>query len=499
MATPLLRLCALLPVSLLAACQPAPTREAPASNIPLLAPGEPGVLVDGDTSEWPAQLAAWSDEHYLYLRFTIENEQLTLQSSGRTVSILLDTDASASTGLVPPRTGLSDLGADVEIQFSPRKASGGTSSGAAILVHSDGSTRRFKADALDLAVAPTYASSWYEARLTRTPKMSLGLPPNGLLAPGRVRGAVAVLDDAGVPEAWTDPFEIQTEDICPGGERLSDFAPPAKPADAIRVMTLNVEKGAPMSNPEPFRRILRALSPDVVLVQEWDGGEADVLRTWFSALGTEGEWHIATAGGTTASGGGVAIASRFRLTQLPGKLMTNEGSGPRPVRFVGAVAESPAGPMVIGTAHLKCCGTSGSSEDQRRMTEARAVSAALRAAAGAYPAAIRVVGGDLNLVGSRPPLDLLRAELDADGSDLSVAAPQVLGDVTLTTWRSPGSDFPPGRLDYLAYSDANADVVSSFVFDTARFTAEALGQMGLERSDSAATDHLPVVIDLKPR
>lgn len=499
MATTFPRLVVLLPVTLLAACQFAPTQEPPAANIPMLAPGEPGVLVDGDTSEWPAQLAAWSDEHYLYLRFTIENEQLTLQSSGRTVSILLDTDASATTGLVPARAGLSELGADVEIQFSPLKASGGTSSGAAILVHSGGSTQRFKADALDLAIAPTYASSWYEARITRTPAMSLNLPPSGLLAPGRVRGVVAMLDNSGLPEAWADPFDIQTEDICPGGERLSDFAPPAKPAEAIRVMTLNVERGAPMTRPEPFRRIMRAINPDVILVQEWDGAEADTLRSWFAALGTEGEWHIATAGGTTASGGGVAIASRFKLTQLPGRLMTNEGSGPRPVRFVGAIAESPAGPMVIGTTHLKCCGTSGSSEDQRRMTEARAVSAALRAAAGAYPAAIRVVGGDLNLVGSRPPLDLLRAELDADGSDLSVASPQVIGDVTLTTWRSPGSDFPPGRLDYLAYSDANADVVSSFVFDTARFTAEVLAKMGVERGDSASTDHLPVVIDLKPR
>lgn len=497
MATPTPRLVALLPLAFLAGCRLAPTQDPPAANIPMLAPGEPGVLVDGDTSEWPAQLAAWSDEHYLYLRFTIENEQLTLQSSGRTVSILLDTDASASTGLIPARSGLSDLGADVEIQFSPRKASGGTSSGAAILVHSGGSAQRFKADALDLAIAPTYASSWYEARLTRTPAISLGLPPSGLLAPGRVRGVVAMLDDAGVPEAWADPFDIQTEDICPGGERLSDFAPPEKSDDAIRVMTLNVEKGAPMNNPEPFRRILRAINPDVVLVQEWDGGEADVLRSWFGALGAE--WNIATAGGTTASGGGVAIASRFKLTQLPGKLMTNEGNGPRPVRFVGAIADSPAGPMVIGTTHLKCCGTSGSSEDQRRMTEARAVSAALRAAAGAYPGAIRVVGGDLNLVGSRPPLDLLRAELDADGSDLSVAAPQVLGDVTLTTWRSPGSEFPPGRLDYLAYSDANADLVSSFVFDTARFTAEVLTKMGVERGDSACSDHLPVVIDLRPR
>jgi endonuclease/exonuclease/phosphatase family metal-dependent hydrolase len=133
------------------------------------------------------------------------------------------------------------------------------------------------------------------------------------------------------------------------------------------------------------------------------------------------------------------------------------------------------------------------------MAEARAVNTMLRATADAYPGAIRIVGGDLNLVGSRPPLDILRAGLDADGSDLSVAAPVVVGDVTLTTWRGEDSPYPPGRLDYLVYSDANADVRQSFVFDSSMFTDNALAAMGVTASDCAASDHLPMVIDLVRR
>ena len=40
---------------------------------------------------------------------------------------------------------------------------------------------------------------------------------------------------------------------------------------------------------------------------------------------------------------------------------------------------------------------------------------------------------------------------------------------------------------------------SQFVVDTSRFSAKALAKMGLDAGDTAASDHLPVVVDLKPR
>src|SRR5262245_21368870 len=155
--------------------------------------------------------------------------------------------------------------------------------------------------------------------------------------------------------------------------------------------------------------------------------------------------------------------------------------------------------MVTGCAHLKCCGTKDSPEDQARMAEARAINAAFASAAGALDkSAIRLLGGDFNLVGSRPPLDILRQGLDADGSDLGVIAPRVLGDSSLITWRDPASGYAPGRLDYMLVSNANAQVVNAFVLDTSRLSDESLAQMGLDRTDCDGSDHLPVIIDIKP-
>ena len=133
------------------------------------------------------------------------------------------------------------------------------------------------------------------------------------------------------------------------------------------------------------------------------------------------------------------------------------------------------------------------------MDEARAISAAFGAASDAANAQLRVIGGDLNLVGSRPPLDLLRSGIDVDGSDLDVVDPKVLGDRSFYTWWEEGNEFSPGRLDYLLVGDSGANVANAFVLDTTRMSDESLARCGLDKTDCAASDHRPMVIDLIPR
>jgi exonuclease III len=110
-----------------------------------------------------------------------------------------------------------------------------------------------------------------------------------------------------------------------------------------------------------------------------------------------------------------------------------------------------------------------------------------------------VIGGDWNLVGSREPLDIARGGADLDNSELDVARALVLGDAAMYTWRDAATGFPPGRLDVIVYSDSSAEVVNAFVLDTGRLADRALARMGLDRTDSRASDHLPVVVDLRPR
>jgi hypothetical protein len=87
--------------------------------------------------------------------------------------------------------------------------------------------------------------------------------------------------------------------------------------------------------------------------------------------------------------------------------------------------------------------------------------------------------------------------LDADGSPLTIARPAVLGDEEL--FYTFGIRGLRSRLDYITYSDNSLKVVNAFVLDTAILDPASLKAMGLEPDDSAATDHLPVVLDLSPR
>ncbi len=461
------------------------------------------ITLDGDISDWPADAAMVADERYLYLRFAVENAQYTLQAAPVTTSVQLDLDASTATGRTSNLQGFSTLGVDLEIEFSPREGAVSRNGVVAHAVDSEGRRTPVPLDDLDLVCTPTYASNWYEMRVSRTPRNGEMLPQGGLRSQGPVSGIIALYGGDGRITGYSDPFIAEAPTAAgDGGGAVVDL--PVKPADAVRVMAFNVEKSNPVSQAERFQRIFQALQPDVVLISEWEEGDAAAVQAWFTALvDGQTQWNVRKAAGDNSNGGGVAIVSRYTMVpfrtdalSVPGK---DEKSARKPVRFVAGRVITPQGEFIVGSTHLKCCGTKDSSEDRQRMAEARAINEFMASAAASFPRAVRVVGGDLNLVGSRPPLDLLRARVDADGSDLSVAGPLVLGDRTMTTWRDPRSSFGPGRLDFVVFSDANADAVNAFVLDTARLSDESLARVGLDRADSGASDHLPVVVDLRPR
>jgi hypothetical protein len=71
------------------------------------------------------------------------------------------------------------------------------------------------------------------------------------------------------------------------------------------------------------------------------------------------------------------------------------------------------------------------------------------------------------------------------------------------TWRNDTSEFNPGALDRILYTDSVIAVSHSFVLDTTAMTESELAAAGLEAGDvtleleTGLYDHLPVVIDLR--
>lgn len=478
----------------LSACDATPRdgsrAEAPRARATL----EHAITIDGNTEDWPGGVVALADKDYVYLRFAAMGEPTSIQSAEKTTSIMLDVDADASTGW---QLGgkIANLGIDLELQASPAKPAGGTATGVSIFsVDSSGFTLPLSRGDFDVAMAPTYASTWYEVRIARTPDNPGNLPVAGLLSRGNLRGVFALKDGDGKLVGVSDPFVVALADAAPQ-KPLTGTLPPKKPEDAIRVMSFNVEKSGPVEKPEPFRRILDVLQPDVILFQEWDQGSPGDIAQWLAAADRGTAWYVAKPVGQISQGGGVIVASRFPVLKSFGGLKADD----KPVRAVGAVLDSPVGPILATSVHLKCCGSAGSSEDIRRREEARVVNAAADKAATEAGAAIRIIAGDFNLVGSRPPLDIMRHAIDADGSDLTIAEVQALGAGLVETWSDEGNAFAPGRLDYMLLSDSSVVVKNAFVFNTRRMTIEALAKLGVDGEDSSASDHMPIVVDVVAR
>ena len=137
-------------------------------------------------------------------------------------------------------------------------------------------------------------------------------------------------------------------------------------------------------------------------------------------------------------------------------------------------------------------GIANEHEDRRRRFE-RSLQDPNRTAMGI---AGIVVGGDLNLVGSRVPLDVLTARRPGRGP--LVPAPLLhLDGSSNATWSDAASSFTPGRLDYVLYSPSCLTASGGFILDTLRLEPDQLASMGLERTDTAISDHAPLVLDIR--
>ncbi len=453
------------------------------------------VVLDGRLVEWPADVAVLADAHHLYFRLGLESEA-TLQAGQDSLTLLLDADGVAATGwrpTSPPEARA--LGVDLAVQFAPRNGTGGV---AVFGVDSTGARTPLTHATLDLSFAPTYAAPMFEVRLSRHPASEAGPSLRAALAASGAGRAMFLLEDAsGKLVGWSDP-ETFSKPVAAPVPLLADDKIPVKQKGTIRVVSYNVLKGSPMKRSDRFSRVFLALEPDIILVQEWTGADAADLRAWCTALLTGStDWYS-----RTGAGEGVAIISPFPIRPLGPDRLTldvSEGVDPEVVRWIAGVVETPIGDVAVASVHLKCCGSKGSPEDQKRLAQARVINEVMKGALTAAGTPLRIVAGDFNLVGSRPPLDVLRQGLDADGSDLELAEPFVTGDAAQYTWSDPASPFTPGRLDYTVFGDATAQLVNAFVFDTSRLSDAALARLGLDRADTSASDHLPIVIDIRPR
>lgn len=479
----------------LAGCEPqqqAPIAQVHKHEIP---GGAQEKLLDGSFADWAKGEFGHADGRWVWVRFA-PNARPTqaIQASDRITRVRIDADMNPSTGLempTPPTGGEAIMaqpqGVDLLLEYSPLNEGGGIGIGMRVTgCGADGSGETLGHAAIGAACLPTYASEQFELRIDRLAPGSAVLPESGWV------DVIVEQIDADGTMLWSDrqSIELPARDASPAE---TDVTLGERAAEGVRVMSANVLFSSPLTNPDAFERILRATRPDVILYQEWFRTERGKVEAWVSEhAGPEWSLHFPD------ERAGVAIATRHPIVARYEEALPPSGEG-RPARACAALIDTDAGELLAISVHLKCCGAAGSEEDLTRIDQAKAINGFIAWVHEQHPDAMVVIAGDFNLVGSRVPLDVMARGLGVGGDDLDAALTPVLGDSSVVTWVDEKSMFGPGRLDWLLYDDSRSELADAYMLDTRVLTDTALERLGLERDDSKASDHLPMVVDLVRR
>jgi endonuclease/exonuclease/phosphatase family metal-dependent hydrolase len=251
---------------------------------------------------------------------------------------------------------------------------------------------------------------------------------------------------------------------------------------------------------DEFERIIKSLNPDIVgFVESYNTSEAYVkglFDTWLP-LGTANGWYVAQHGGEVT-------VSRWEITQEWNHLTRQFPT------LIDLPDDMYHTDLLFTNAHLSCCGADTSRQDQVDQYAAFILDAKSSGGLIDLPENTPFVyGGDLNLVGSAQQLETLKTGniqntatygqggfLDWDDSEITEEN-CLQADVRMNyTWRSDSQAFPPGKLDFILFSDFTLTAEKSFVLQTELMSTARLTAYNLQQNDTGtASDHFPVVTD----
>lgn len=431
-------------------------------------------------------IKAAHDNDYLYLYFDVGAE-ISL-GSGQFLALYLDADNQLGTGYE-----YRGIGAELQWVFGQR---GGK------VFRPGGMTPVQFAD-IGFRGGPTVTSERFEVAISRHAKVGgAKLLDNGTVA-------IALADHTWNGEGMEDGDAAPTlgtvlryylgNDSPPAGEPVSlDRAEGTR----LRVVSWNsLYTGLLDPDRAPhFRRVLKAVKPDVVCLQEaWYGYEtAAVMEEWLPQV--DGEWSVS------------AIGNQVTLSRFPIEYGWPGSHGILPESVLQTTVSIDGGHrVIIFNAHL-----AWGDQDEARQRQADGFISYLRAMENGEEGMDVPEGtpfvflGDLNLVGEAQQLaTLLTGDIvdeeefgadfapDWDGSALISPALLQTERRMGYTWRAESGSYWPGRLDYALLPDSAVQLAGGFLVYTAAMSQEVLAQYGMHSDDStAASDHLPLVLDL---
>lgn len=274
------------------------------------------------------------------------------------------------------------------------------------------------------------------------------------------------------------------------------------------------------ARPAAFARVLRALDPDIVCLNELTIGASRAAAMLDRIRPLSGSrWHAYTSLGNV-------LLSRYPLLDPESRVLRQRLSQrshviasialpdsvlpPATSPAVTPEAATPPVPaprgMVAVCTHLQAKdGAANLAFRERQAARIIEDLAARSARAPRHDTSPVAVMGDLNAIDRPAPYLLTLRQGDASRAfPLADAKPShnATGP-DLYTWRDDTQRFPPGVLDYILFSERWFIVRNAFVLNTVTLDAAALDAFRLRRSDTqrdaaaGVYDHLPVVVDLE--
>lgn len=441
-------------------------------------------LNDGNNFDFH-QFTVTNDENFLYLKLHITPETKLLEDNF--IFLYLDGDNNFSTGVQ-----INNIGAELKWGFGIREG----------LFFFNGTTSIHFPD-IKFRSLPTVTDTVYEIAIGRNVKPD---GTNFLFTSDTIK---ILFRDEAVNGDWMpdegEVFQYKFDDS--PTEPLVPVEITKEDTSLVRIMNYNVEFDGlldPQRAPS-FERILNAINPDIICFNEFFNSNLTQVKDAVNQmlpLPNGQSWY-----GVKLDYGNVTL-SRYPIIQSWEVYPDH--------RLTASLIDLPdylSKDVLVVNSHFKCCG--GISNDETRQREADSfISFILDAKSPGGEIDLPtgtpfMILGDLNLVGLRQQLTTLvtgeiintglfgnGAPPDWDDSDLFDLLSAQTDKRTAYTWRNDQSSFPPGRLDFMIYSNSVMSAEKHFVLQTEVMDTSRLNQYGLLPSDTkTASDHFPKVAD----
>ncbi len=419
-------------------------------------------------------LKVYNDSKYIYIHFTTGSE-FNLQS-GNNISLMIDIDDNIDTGF--KKNG---LGVDLVYDFVAKKGRYYRNEYNYVFFHQD----------LELLPLPTVSSNQFEIAFLRkfeavNQLINMNNKISIMLVQDINNGDVMPDEDGGFKyEIKDNDFEIPEYDIAKQDDKH------------LRIMSFNVEKDGYFKNEPPYRRMIKAIEPDIICFQEiYNHSSTDVKNKIQSYFG--GTWYHSKKGTDLIVVSRYPIKNAFLLGGNAGFLINKDDKD-----------------ILVVNCHLYCC-----NKDKKRQKEVDIIMKYIREAKngqGSFPLKENtpiIITGDMNFVGSnRQRKTLIEGDIydesnygndfmpDWDNSFFEDAIPNTVGYPATFTWNvetAGYNGYPKGRLDYMIYSGSILEKENSFVLFTRELDSSTLNEYGLNAEDADnASDHFPVVVDFR--